>query len=137
MTPPIVIVITPVEASKFKTNPREAEEQPMATKNNPGPFDCYEKADPDEPMFVLLGRDRFAASLVYLWALAREPEVRKVEKVREARECAQSMLEWLVKIGSHPAEILAHIPYEILAEELRRRGATVTPVPDGGDYKSG
>ncbi|HAW11807.1 MAG TPA: aspartate decarboxylase, partial [Chloroflexi bacterium] len=29
----------------------------MGTKNNPGKFDCYDDAHPDEPMFVLLGRD--------------------------------------------------------------------------------
>jgi hypothetical protein len=29
----------------------------MGTKSNPGPFDCYAKAEPDEPMFVLLARD--------------------------------------------------------------------------------
>lgn len=29
----------------------------MGTKNNPGAFDCYANAEPDEPMFVLLARD--------------------------------------------------------------------------------
>lgn len=29
----------------------------MGTKNNPGKFDCYDAALPDEPMFVLLARD--------------------------------------------------------------------------------
>ena len=28
----------------------------MGTKNNPGRFDCYGNAEPDEPIFVLLGR---------------------------------------------------------------------------------
>jgi len=28
----------------------------MATKKNPGEFDCYANAGPDEPMFVLLAR---------------------------------------------------------------------------------
>lgn len=27
----------------------------MGSKNNPGKYDCYEAADPDEPMFILLG----------------------------------------------------------------------------------
>ena len=35
----------------------------MGTKNNPGKFDCYEHAKPDEPMFVLLGRDLEALRL--------------------------------------------------------------------------
>lgn len=36
----------------------------MGTKNNPGRYDCYANAEPDEPMFVLLGHDRHAATLV-------------------------------------------------------------------------
>ena len=32
----------------------------MGTKNNPGQFDCYRNAEPDEPMFVLLARDERA-----------------------------------------------------------------------------
>ena len=43
----------------------------MGTKNNPGKFDCYENAEPDEPMFVLLGRDPLAAHLVSLWSKIR------------------------------------------------------------------
>lgn len=43
----------------------------MGTKNNPGKFDCYANADPDEPMFVLLGRDRLAAHLVSIWSKIR------------------------------------------------------------------
>ncbi len=42
----------------------------MGTKNKPGAFDCYANAKPDEPMFVLLGRDPTGAPLVlYWWAL--------------------------------------------------------------------
>jgi len=40
----------------------------MGIKNNPGKFDCYFKAEPDEPMFVLLARDLLAQVLVDLWA---------------------------------------------------------------------
>ena len=29
----------------------------MATKTKPGAFDCYSKAEPDEPVFTLLARD--------------------------------------------------------------------------------
>lgn len=43
----------------------------MATKNNPGAFDCYAAAEPDEPMFVLLGRDPTAVAIVRLWAAMR------------------------------------------------------------------
>ena len=46
----------------------------MATKEKLGQFDCYEKAEPDEPMFVLLARAWRVARvsrLAYLWALLR------------------------------------------------------------------
>ena len=66
----------------------------MGTKNNPGAFDCYANADPDEPMFVLLGRDKMAPPLVEQWALAREESGEDPAKVAEARDCAQAMRDW-------------------------------------------
>lgn len=73
----------------------------MGTKNNPGAFDCYANAEPDEPMFVLLARDRHAAALVNLWAAmrridaAREPA--DASKIEEAEQCANDMVAWLVQ----------------------------------------
>ena len=77
----------------------------MGTKNNPGEFDCYENADPDEPMFILLARDPDAAMLVRLWANIRErvtlskpiltlERERGLAKVTEARACADAMEAW-------------------------------------------
>src|SRR4029077_7277869 len=67
----------------------------MGTKNNPGKFDCYRAAEPDEPMFVLLARDPMAADLVETWALGRElVEGEDSPKAKEARECAKQMGEW-------------------------------------------
>lgn len=43
----------------------------MGTKNAPAPFDCYANAEPDEPMFVLLARDRVGALTVRMWAALR------------------------------------------------------------------
>lgn len=43
----------------------------MSTKENPGVYDCYAAAEPDEPMFHLLGRDPTAPSLVRAWASHR------------------------------------------------------------------
>ena len=57
----------------------------MGTKNNPGAFDCHAAAEPDEPMFVLLGRDPMAGLLVRLWAKMRE---KREEESREGRERA-------------------------------------------------
>ncbi len=74
----------------------------MGTKNNPGEFDCYESADPDEPMFVLLARDPLAAGLVRRWA--KEYRDRKLgmrslspserRKYLEALKCADQMEAW-------------------------------------------
>jgi hypothetical protein len=43
----------------------------MGTKNEPGTFDCYDVAEDDEPMFVLLARDKSAPDLVRQWAEQR------------------------------------------------------------------
>ncbi len=46
----------------------------MGTKNQPGEHDCYTKAEQDEPMFVLLARDKHAPALVWLWATSRKDD---------------------------------------------------------------
>ena len=46
----------------------------MGTKEAPGEPDCYAEARPNEPIFILLGRDRHAPVLVRLWALLRHRE---------------------------------------------------------------
>ncbi len=69
----------------------------MGTKNNPGKFDCYTDAAPDEPMFVLLARDPLAPMLVDLWANLRAHLAGNPSKVGEARECARAMRKWLAE----------------------------------------
>jgi hypothetical protein len=71
----------------------------MGTKNNPGAFDCYANAHPDEPMFVLLARDKHAPSLVCLWADLRALTGEDPAKVNEARECAEGMVLWQAEHG--------------------------------------
>lgn len=70
----------------------------MGTKNNPGKFDCYTNANPDEPMFILLGRDADAAKAVREWAGSRLRRINIGEKpesdrvmVDEAFACADAM----------------------------------------------
>lgn len=67
----------------------------MGTKNKPGQFDCYAKAEPHEPMFTLLARDPLAPMLVELWASMREHLAGNPSKVAEARQCAKDMRVWL------------------------------------------
>lgn len=66
----------------------------MGTKNNPGKFDCYANAEPDEPMFILLGRDKHASRLVWEWAELREADGEDPTKVAEARECSLAMVRF-------------------------------------------
>ncbi|MFN3464449.1 MAG: hypothetical protein ACK4X1_10260 [Terricaulis sp.] len=87
----------------------------MGTKNNPGQFDCYTAADPDEPMFILLARDELAGTLVLMWGLLRLGEFEALDectrtlkhlarryvdnadlqKANEAAECARAMTAWI------------------------------------------
>ena len=87
----------------------------MGTKNNPGTFDCYQNAAPDEPMFVLLARDPLAAHLVSIWSKLRYGDVEAASavfadllrkhadryiadpdtaKASEAMDCSLAMFEW-------------------------------------------
>lgn len=107
----------------------------MGTKNNPGNFNCYANADPDEPMFIILGRDPIGAGVVRAWADARPALQKRGDdaKIIEALQCANAMEDWCKKVGRQPYPLLACLPFDALADELRRRGAKVTPVPHGGD----
>jgi hypothetical protein len=74
----------------------------MGTKRNPGRFDCYAAAHPNEPMFVLLGRDPMAGNLVRRWADMREEAGEDAEKVAEARACADAMDRFARSLGKEP-----------------------------------
>ncbi len=66
----------------------------MGTKTEPGKYDCYSKLAPDEPYFVLMGRDALSADLVDTWATQASVAGCDFDKVREARELAQRMREY-------------------------------------------
>ena len=81
----------------------------MATKNDPGEFDCYADAAPDEPIFILRATDRIAPKIVREWAAvyvatkrngheARGEPDRLTEKEQrkfdEAMACAERMDAW-------------------------------------------
>lgn len=71
----------------------------MGTKENPSKFDCYSNAKPDEPMFVLLGRDPCAWILVMAWCWMREKNGESREVLDEARVAAESLREYAEKLG--------------------------------------
>ena len=67
----------------------------MGTKTKPGKYDCYEKAEDDEPMFVLLARDPVAPTLVRMWCeMRRMLDVGDLSKHAEALDCAVQMERW-------------------------------------------
>lgn len=73
----------------------------MGTKNNPGNFDCYKNALPDEPIFILLARDPDFRRLIHKWAKRRMKDIQCGLRpqsdnlmVAEAEECAWNGQKW-------------------------------------------
>ena len=74
----------------------------MATKNDPGPFDCYAALAPDEPYFILKSTDELAPEVVEGWAdlyieskrLEGGLDERAQKKYREALEVCEAMRVW-------------------------------------------
>lgn len=90
----------------------------MGTKNNPGTYDGFAKAEPDEPYFTLLGRDPLAPFLVGLWAglkSAHDPSADEA-KLKEALETANAMDEWLLSLNR---EDKLKLREAIMAEGMR------------------
>lgn len=73
----------------------------MGTKANPGKFDCYANAMPDEELFTLLARDPSFPKFVHEWADEREREIQMgrrplddTEMVNEAHVSAERARTW-------------------------------------------
>ncbi len=60
----------------------------MATKREG--VSCYDKAEPDEPLFVLRGQDISSASMVCEW-IKQNIENASDSKLKEALSCALKM----------------------------------------------
>jgi hypothetical protein len=78
----------------------------MGTKNNPAPFDCVANAEPDEPMFTLLGRDATAAAALRAWValrLAGGYNEAGDAQITEALACAAAMEAWALSKGKDPS----------------------------------
>ena len=78
----------------------------MATKNNPGAFDCYANALPDEPMFILLARDKASPAVVRFWALERIKTGKNRitdAQIQDAYACAKAMEEYQAKLAAPAA----------------------------------
>ena len=103
----------------------------MSTKNNPGPFPCYQNADPDEEMFVLLGRDPTAGTLVRAWAAMCEATGGSAVKVTEAYACAARLDAHAESLGKGARVRLAG---EVLIESLFHVGITSDAPKDHVDH---
>ena len=69
----------------------------MGTKDKPGKYDCYLRAEPDEPLFVLRAKDPAAPAAVRAWIAERQKRVDKpgeAERLAEAETCALAMETW-------------------------------------------
>lgn len=66
----------------------------MGTKSNPGKYDCYAKAAPDEPLFTLLARDKHAPEVIKFWASLKIKDGENPNKISEALDCAEHMRDW-------------------------------------------
>jgi hypothetical protein len=69
----------------------------MGTKNNPGRFDCYTYAEPDEPMFIVLGRDAAGPMAVRAWIdqrIASGKNKPDDQQIVDAREIADAMEQY-------------------------------------------
>jgi hypothetical protein len=92
----------------------------MATKSDPGKFDCYAKAADDEPIFTLRAKDPIAPGLIRAWRFLRAGDIHGAEiqlrgahfawgqsgrtnlpfdseKSQEAERCAVAMERWREK----------------------------------------
>lgn len=77
----------------------------MATKRKTieNPKSCLNKADDDEPIFVLRAKDPIASLVVRIWAsLSDSLNAHEADKIRTARAEAQDMEIWRDKVYGHP-----------------------------------
>lgn len=83
--------------------------------------DCYHKALPGEPRFTLLGRDRHAPALVWLWAAVRELEGEPADRVTHARDVADAMVAHAGAAG-RPTASLGQLALVCVMELIRANG---------------
>lgn len=67
----------------------------MATKEQGDT--CYDRAEPNEPIFVLRAQDIIAPEIVREWAFRAKKAGAPREKVDEARRLADQMEDWQIE----------------------------------------
>jgi hypothetical protein len=67
----------------------------MSSTKNEG-VSCFDKADPDEPVFVLRAQDMLSPEIVREWAYRAQCEGAPIAKCDEARRIADAMEQWQI-----------------------------------------
>jgi len=91
------------------------------TKNNPGPNSCYERAAPDEPMFVLLGRDVAAPFCVLLWCKMRLLIEGPSDQVIEAAKHSEDLRDWAITLKKDEKIKLAYDAFRAACAEVAHK----------------
>lgn len=78
----------------------------MGTKSQPGFYSYLGKAEPDEPVFVLLGRDAQAPDLVRRWADERHRLGEDRARVAEAYALAKAMENYAAEYKARPTNTI-------------------------------
>lgn len=63
---------------------------------------CRDKAHPEEPIFTLRGQDKWAPTLVRIWARLAGSTGADPKKIEEATACAEEMERWAKERGKWP-----------------------------------
>jgi len=74
----------------------------MGTKAAPGRFDGYGKAEDDEPVFTLLGRDPVAPKLIREWVRHHQDAKTDGTQLMEALDVADQMERYLIDRNRRP-----------------------------------
>jgi hypothetical protein len=107
----------------------------MGTKNNPGKYDCYAKLEPDEPYFLLRGKDPIGWLVVKVWVALRMVladdllPTEYAEKLNEAKAAAAQMKDWAALKGTL-------LPGTLTKEWLRKAFANLVYGKFGQEHTS-
>ncbi len=112
----------------------------MGTKNKPGKFDCYENAKPDEPMFIILGRDISGPGNVLFWCLQRARLIMAgvkpgtdIELIEEAYACAIAMVQYKGEKESEVDTLFKQVQNAIATIKSIRATEKIPSVQDSPD----
>lgn len=75
---------------------------PMGTRENPGRFDGYGKAESNEPVFTLIGRDPAAPKLIRDWVNLHRDAKTDGTQLMEALAVADAMDKYRMERNARP-----------------------------------